>query len=68
MNHVVDMDREQGQKLLREPMEIADQAAHRIRWTWKVDDPAIRDERSTMHRVDEGHWPQQRLTHRCTIS
>jgi taurine dioxygenase len=68
MDHVVEMDREEGRSLLRELMEIADHEVHQIRWKWEVDDLAIWDERSTMHRVDASHWPKQRLMRRCTIS
>ncbi len=68
MDHVVGADLEEGRALLRELMAIADDPAHTVRWKWRVDDFAIWDERSTMHRVDACHWPDPRKMRRCTIS
>jgi len=68
MDHVVGMDRSEGRALLRRLMERADDPAYHVRWDWAVDDLAIWDERSTMHRVDASHWPEPRRMRRCTVS
>ena len=51
-----------------ELMDFADDPRFFVRWDWQVDDLAIWDERSTMHRVDASHWPEPRRMRRCTIS
>ena len=53
---------------LQRLMERADDPVHQLRWQWEVDDLAIWDERSTMHRVDTSHWPEPRRMRRCTVS
>ncbi len=68
MDHVEGMDREEGKALLRELMEFADDPRFVVRWDWQVDDLAIWDERSTMHRVDTSHWPEPRTMRRCTLA
>jgi len=68
MDHVVGMEKEAGLDLLRDLMRRADEPEHQIRWEWQVDDLAIWDERSTMHRVDASHWPEPRQMRRCTVS
>jgi taurine dioxygenase len=68
MDHVVGMDKAEGRALLQQLMERADDPAHQVRWEWAVNDLAIWDERSTMHRVDASHWPEPRRMRRCTVS
>ncbi|MCH2169137.1 TauD/TfdA family dioxygenase [Myxococcota bacterium] len=68
MDHIEGQDIDSGRRLLKELMSIADDPVHQIRWKWAVDDLAIWDERSTMHRVDTSHWPEPRRMRRCTIS
>ena len=68
MDHVEGMELEEGRTLLRELMEMASNASLHVRWDWQVDDLAIWDERSTMHRVDASHWLERRKMRRCTIN
>jgi taurine dioxygenase len=68
MDHVVGMEASEGRALLQRLMERADDPAQQVRWEWAVDDLAIWDERSTMHRVDASHWPEPRRMRRCTVS
>jgi alpha-ketoglutarate-dependent taurine dioxygenase len=68
MDHVVGMDQSEGRALLQKLMERADDPGRQIRWKWAVNDLAIWDERSTMHRVDASHWPEPRRMRRCTVS
>jgi taurine dioxygenase len=68
MDHVEGMDVSEGRELLRELMDVASDSKFHVRWNWQVDDLAIWDERSTMHRVDTSHWPARREMRRCTIS
>jgi taurine dioxygenase len=68
MDHVVGKDPSEGRALLKRLMERADDPANQIRWEWAVNDLAIWDERSTMHRVDASHWPEVRRMRRCTVS
>ena len=68
MDHVVGMDGSEGRTLLKHLMERADDPAYQVRWEWAVDDLAIWDERSTLHRVDASHWPEPRRMRRCTVS
>ena len=62
------MEIDEGRELLRELMRIASDEKLHVRWDWQVDDLAIWDERSTMHRVDASHWPEPRKMRRCTVS
>lgn len=68
MDHVIGMDRSEGRGLLQHLMERANDPSNQVRWEWAVDDLAIWDERSTMHRVDASHWPEPRRMRRCTVS
>lgn len=68
MDHVDGMGISEGKALLAKLMAFASDEKFHIRWDWRVDDIAIWDERSTMHRVDASHWPRHRLMRRCTIS
>ena len=68
MDHIEGMDLDEGRALLAELMQIASDPEFHVRWDWRVDDLAIWDERSTMHRVDASHWPEPRTMRRCTIS
>ena len=68
MEHVVGMDRSEGRALLQRLMKRADDPTYQLRWEWAVNDLAIWDERSTMHRVDASHWPEPRRMRRCTVS
>ena len=38
-----------------------------VRWSWRVGDVAIWDERCTNHRALGDHFPQHRLMRRCTV-
>jgi taurine dioxygenase len=68
MDHVEGMDLAEGRALLDELMAFASDEKFHVRWDWQVDDLAIWDERSTMHRVDASHWPELRTMRRCTMS
>lgn len=68
MDHIEGMDVAEGRALLRELMTHASEERFHVRWEWNVDDLAIWDERSTMHRVDASHWPEMRHMRRCTLS
>ncbi len=65
---IVGQERAEAAALLGKLMSIADDPRHHIRWKWQVDDLAIWDERSTMHRADASYWPEPRLMRRCTVS
>jgi taurine dioxygenase len=67
MDHVVGMEASEGRALLKHLMESAEDPAFQVRWEWAVNDLAIWDERSTMHRVDASHWPEPRRMRRCTV-
>lgn len=68
MDHVVGMEIDEGRALLRKLVEFADDDRFHVRWDWQVNDLALWDERSTMHRVDASHWPEKRVMRRCTMS
>ena len=68
MDHIEDMELEEGRTLLRELMNIADDPRFHVQYEWQVGDLALWDERSTMHRQDPSHWPARRTMRRCTVS
>ena len=44
-----------------------EQSRFHCRWSWQSGDLAIWDERSTVHRVVNDHFPQRRSVHRCVV-
>jgi taurine dioxygenase len=67
MQHVVGMNADESEMLLRFLFEHATQPRFGVRWKWRVNDLAIWDERCTMHHALPDHFPQLRRMRRCTV-
>ncbi len=67
MKHVVGMSNDESRMLLGFVMEQVSQPRFSVRWSWRVDDVAIWDERCTVHQALPDHFPQRRVMRRCTV-
>jgi taurine dioxygenase len=67
MDHIVGMNRDESDVLLRFLMDHTTQPRFQCRWRWAVDDLVVWDERRTMHLALPDHYPRHRKLRRCTI-
>ncbi|MCU1396671.1 MAG: putative taurine dioxygenase [Ilumatobacteraceae bacterium] len=67
MESIVGMDADESAWLLDHFRRRVDESKLQMRWSWRVGDVAIWDERCTNHRALGDHFPQHRLMRRCTV-
>ena len=67
MDHIVGMNRDESDALLRFLMDHTTQPRFQCRWRWAVDDLVVWDERRTMHLALPDHYPRHRKLRRCTV-
>ena len=67
MDHIVGMNRDESDVLLRFLNDHATQPRFQCRWRWAVDDLVVWDERRTMHLALPDHYPRHRKLRRCTV-
>ena len=67
MQHIVGMHPEESALLLGWLRARVDNPNLQVRWSWRIGDVAIWDERCTNHRALSDHFPQHRLMRRCTV-
>ena len=67
MRHIVGMTPTESSALLGLLAEHITDPRFHCRWSWKLGDLAVWDERSTNHRSVGDHFPQSRVVNRCTI-
>lgn len=66
-SHVVGMDREEGQALLRELLEFTTQPAFVYRHEWSLGDLLIWDNTGVLHRAEPYPADSGRMMHRTTL-
>jgi taurine dioxygenase len=67
MRHVVGVGALESAALLSLVRAHVDQPRFHCRWRWQLDDFAIWDERSTVHRALSDHYPRPREVRRCVV-
>ena len=67
MRHVVGLAPHESDAVLRMVREHVEQPKFHCRWSWRVDDLAIWDERATIHRAIGDHYPRVREVRRCVV-
>ena len=65
--HVADMDRAEGEGLLRELLEWATQPKFKYRHEWSAGDMLIWDNTGVLHRVEPYPLDSGRVMHRTTL-
>ena len=64
---VIGMSRAESDALADFFRKHVDRPEFAVRWSWKVGDVVIWDERCTLHRALADHYPQRRVVRRCTV-
>ncbi len=67
MKWVVGLSFEESEMLLGFLRQHIESSRFHCRWSWTPGDLAIWDERSTVHKVVNDHFPQCRSVHRCVV-
>jgi taurine dioxygenase len=67
LDHLIGIQRRQGDRLLRDLNALLDDPHRQVRWRWEVGDVAIWDEVATCHRALTDHFPQRRTMRRCVV-
>jgi taurine dioxygenase len=67
MHEIVGMHPDESALLLGWLRSRVENPNLQVRWSWRVGDVAIWDERCTNHRALSDHFPQHRLMRRCTV-
>jgi taurine dioxygenase len=67
MRAIVGMTEEESTAILGFLATHVDRPEFQCRWRWQEGDLAIWDERSTIHRAVNDHFPQRRCVNRCEV-
>jgi len=67
MRFLVGMSSEESEAILGFLQRHIEGPRFHCRWSWTSGDLAIWDERSTVHKVVNDHFPQRRSVHRCVV-
>jgi taurine dioxygenase len=67
MHSIVGMHPDESDGLLAWLRSRVEDPNLQVRWSWRVGDVAIWDERCTNHRALSDHFPQHRRMRRCTV-
>jgi taurine dioxygenase len=67
MRGIVGMTGEESDAILEFLAVHVDRPEFQCRWHWQENDLAIWDERSTIHRAVNDHFPQRRTVRRCEV-
>ncbi|MCH6560859.1 MAG: TauD/TfdA family dioxygenase [Myxococcales bacterium] len=66
-SHIVGMEREEGDRLLRFLYREAAVPEYQCRFRWQKNSIAFWDNRSVQHYAASDYWPQQRVMERVTV-
>ena len=66
-SHIVGLDREEGDRLLRRLIHEAAVPEYQIRFQWQKDSIAFWDNRVVQHYAANDYWPRKRSMNRVTV-